>query len=399
MRTRHAELLLLSGSLALGLLALEGWARWRQGRPTAGKERNERAAYTRFDETLGWTKRPGARVVYERPEYTVEVAVNSHGLRDPERGPDAPGRTRLLALGDSFVEGYTVPLEETVSQVLERRLRAGGCPVDVVNGGTGGYSTDQEYLFYRDEGLRYDPRVVLLFFYYNDVIFNARRNYFGAPKPLLRLTAEGLTPVNVPLRPPASRETKDSEAPPPEPQQPSRSALYGYVRERLMRGAPRTYNRLAALGLWPPLRGQEPADTLRTYALRRSGDMWQGWTVVRQVIEALRDDTARRGAHLLVVYVPSRFEIDDGVWDLQRIAYSLDERGFDRRVVARRLSKITDAAGVDLLDLTAALARAHGRFRPAYFQIDGHWNARGHRVAALQVERHVRERAWLPACP
>lgn len=397
-RTRHAELLLLGGSLALGLLALEGWARWRLGRPKAGKERNERAAYTAFDATLGWVKRPGARVVYDRDEYTVEVAINSHGLRDPERDPAAPGRTRVLALGDSFIEGYSVALGDTVTQALEQRLRAGGCPVDVVNGGTGGYSTDQEYLFYREHGVAYDPRVVLLFFYYNDVVFNARRNYFGAPKPLLRPGDHGLAPVNVPLQPPRARQDKAGEAPLEEPPLASRSALLDYVRDRLMRGAPRAYNRLAALGLWPPLRGQEPADTLWTYALQRSAEMWRGWAVVRQVIEALRDDAARRGARLLVVYIPSRFEIDDGVWDLQRIAYSLEERGFDRRVVARRLSKITAAAGVDLLDLTSALARGHGRLTPTYFRLDGHWNARGHRVAALELERHLRERAWLPPC-
>lgn len=397
-RTRHAELLLLTGSLALGLLALEGWARYARGRPAAGKERDERALYTAFDPTLGWVKRPGARVVYERAEYTVEVAINSRGLRDPERAPEAPGRTRVLALGDSFVEGYTVPLEAGVTQVLEQRLRSGGCPVDVINGGTGGYSSDQEYLFYREEGVKYAPRVVLLFFYSNDVVFSARRNYFGAPKPLLRPGAGGLVPVNLPLSPPVARAARSVEERPAEPPPASRSALFAYVRDRLMRGAPRAYNRLAALGLWPPLRGQEPADTLWTYALRRSGEMWQGWAVVRGVIEALRDDTARRGARLLVVYIPSRFEVDDGAWELQRIAYSLDERGFDRRVVARRLGKLAEAAGVAWLDLTAPLTRAHGRFTPAYFRLDGHWNARGHRAAAEAVDEHLRARDWLPPC-
>ena len=100
-----------------------------------------------------------------RREYTVEVAINSHGLRDPERGYETPaGTARILALGDSFVEGYSVSLPETATQVLESALGRAGCPAEVINGGTAGYSTDQELLFYETEGHRYKPRVVVLFF-------------------------------------------------------------------------------------------------------------------------------------------------------------------------------------------------------------------------------------------
>ena len=48
-----------------------------------------------------------------------------------------------------------------------------------MNGGTAGYSTDQEMLFYETEGHRYQPRVVVLFFYYNDVVYNDRQEFFG----------------------------------------------------------------------------------------------------------------------------------------------------------------------------------------------------------------------------
>ncbi len=396
MRPLRANLLLVAASVTVGLVGLETWARFLRNQPALDRKHNERAQYTLFDTTLGWVKRPGARVTYKRPEYQVEVAINSWGLRDPERAPDAAARTRVLALGDSFVEGYSVPLASTVTQVLERRLRAGGQDVDVINGGTGGYSTDQEYLFYQGEGLKYDPRVVLLFFYYNDVLLNARRNYFGAPKPQLRADASTLVAVNLPLSPPRAKEQR-SEAPPQEPPERSASALYDYVRDRLMRGAPRAYNHLAALGLWPALRGQKPAETLEAYALERSDAMRRGWAVVGGVLRALRDDCERRGAHVLVVYVPARFEIDDSVWDLQRIAYTLDERGYDRRVVARRLSKAADEAQVELLDLTEPLSRAEGFWTPTYYRLDGHWNERGHRVAAFEIERVVRARGWLMA--
>src|SRR5712691_8738577 len=168
-------------SLAVGLLVIEGVARATLRRRGGGKERDEASLYMEYDPHLGWKHRPGARATYHRREYTTEVAFNSHGLRETERDYAAPpGTFRVLALGDSFVEGYTVPYEQTMTHVLETSLARPACPVEVLNAGTAAWSTDQEYLFYRDEGVKYSPQVVLAFFYYNDVLSNAIANYFGS---------------------------------------------------------------------------------------------------------------------------------------------------------------------------------------------------------------------------
>src|SRR5688500_9052714 len=210
--------LLLNTGLALAssgmlLAVLEGVARVAENERGGGKERDEASRYIEHDPRLGWRKKPGARARYERREYTVEGAVNSHGLRDPERPrAAAPGTYRILALGDSFVEGYSVGLDLTLTQVLERALRAPGCPVEVLNAGTAAYSTDQEYLFYLDPGVHYAPQVVLLFAYYNDVLWNTSVNYFGSPTPLLIPSGDTLVLSNRPVPPPYRGRT-----PPPPP--------------------------------------------------------------------------------------------------------------------------------------------------------------------------------------
>lgn len=74
-------------------------------------------------------------------------------MRDRERSyAAAPGAFRILALGDSFVEAYSVPLEDSVTQVLERSLPSSEAPIEVINGGTAGYSTGQEYSSMRRKG-------------------------------------------------------------------------------------------------------------------------------------------------------------------------------------------------------------------------------------------------------
>ena len=85
-------------SIAVVLAVLEGVARLSERSRGGGKERDEASRYIEHDPRLGWRKKPGARVLFDRREYAVEVAVNSTGLRDPERSYAAgPGTFRILA--------------------------------------------------------------------------------------------------------------------------------------------------------------------------------------------------------------------------------------------------------------------------------------------------------------
>jgi len=272
----NAGLALASFGVVLALL--EGAARLAERSRGGGKERDEASRYVEHDPRLGWRKKPGARVRYERREYSVEVAINAHGLRDPERpATPAPGTFRILALGDSFVEGYTVDMPLTVTQVLEKSLSTPACPVEVLNAGTAAYSTDQEYLFYLDQGVRYAPQVVLLFAYYNDVLWNQAVNYFGSPKPLLEKRGDQLVLSNDPVPPRYRGPTPPPPPPPPAAKKKMRSAAYEWVTSRLARGAPRAYNALARAGFWAPLGGDEPDDQMRVFKRSRQPVIEAAW--------------------------------------------------------------------------------------------------------------------------
>jgi lysophospholipase L1-like esterase len=102
---------------------------------------------------------------------TVNVALNSHGLRDEEI-PYAkpPGERRILVLGDSVAFGWGVDQGETFSDRLEPLLRERtGQSWQVINAGVNGYNTEQEATFLETRGWRYDPDIVLLVFVDNDV--------------------------------------------------------------------------------------------------------------------------------------------------------------------------------------------------------------------------------------
>jgi hypothetical protein len=372
-------------SLLLVLASLELVARSLRGRapePIASQ-------YTEFDPLLGWRHKKGARARFPQGDYEI----NGLGLRDRERGYEAPpGTFRMMVLGDSFAEGFSVAFADSAAQVLERSLSLPACPVEVIAAGTVGYSTDQEYLFYREEGARYAPQVVLLFFYYNDVVYNARESVGRAPKPLL--TFKGGVPrlKTQPLPEPATSARTDGDAT-------KGSAALAWARERLLSGAPRAYDALAALRLFPRREPARAGAELLVYSRRPPREVEDAWAQTRNVLRALRDETAARGARLLVVYVPSKLEVSERDWELTRLRYGVDDLTWDRRQVARWLAEAGRALEIPMLDTTEALrGQERGLAQSGYHAQGGHWNRLGHATAALLVEARLRSEGWLPAC-
>jgi hypothetical protein len=374
---------LLLSSIALTLGGIEAAARWMMRRPP---DALFVAASVEPDPVRGWRHRPGATGSYGHGDWTINAA----GLRDVDHPLDpAPGVPRVLVLGDSFAEGFSVPLEACVARALERALREKGRAAEVVNGGTVGYSTDQEFLFYRDDGARYGAQDVVLLFYHNDILYNARGAApGGVAKPLFTFTGGMARVKNYPLPPP----------PPPERKHFWRgSAALTWARGRLREGAPRAYDRLARLRLWSPA-DREPPLEIRAYERDPPEPVHQAWLQTEHLLRLLDAEVQRHGARLLVAYVPSKMEVDRAEWERVRVRYGLDERAWDRGRVARLLEDTGRRAGFPVLDLTDALWQdAADSGRPVYHEGGGHWNEAGHAVAAREIARVLLSGASSPA--
>lgn len=80
-------------------------------------------------------------VSHLEPGLTFRTTTNSSGFRTSESYPKAPGRVRVLVLGDSFMYGANAHDEETAHAVLERRLRSEISPeTEVLSLGVPSYS-------------------------------------------------------------------------------------------------------------------------------------------------------------------------------------------------------------------------------------------------------------------
>jgi hypothetical protein len=101
----------------------------------------------------------------------IPYETNSLGLRDREYAETKPtGAVRILMLGDSFTEGWTLEFENVVVKQVERSL-ARRCrqPYEVINAGNASYSPLLEYLLLKEIGPRLKPDLVLLNFDMTDV--------------------------------------------------------------------------------------------------------------------------------------------------------------------------------------------------------------------------------------
>ena len=97
--------------------------------------------------------------------------ISSQGLRDREFEIPKPANVaRVLILGDSVTYAGALPVEKGFAKLLERQLRAQVEDVEVVNASAEGYSTYNEWTYYRDVGRTFQPDVVVTQLCLNDII-------------------------------------------------------------------------------------------------------------------------------------------------------------------------------------------------------------------------------------
>jgi lysophospholipase L1-like esterase len=185
LRPFAVKLLILAAALVLASLMLEGFVLLIFG---------EQAKFPRrvVGSQFGLrVNQPRATYRHKSADVNIEFRINGQGMRaDRDYAYHKPsGLSRVVSLGDSFTIGYEVRIESCFSSILERELNARGYRTEVLNAGVSGYGTAEEYLYLKRELLKYEPDVVLVAFYSNDIADNVRTNLF-------RLERDRLVEVN-----------------------------------------------------------------------------------------------------------------------------------------------------------------------------------------------------------
>lgn len=171
------------------------------------KTENEFKFYE-YSDYLGWKNKPFANGTLSIADSISNVRINSRGLRDYEHTYSKPnGKTRIEFLGDSFTWGYGVDQSQRYATIFENEInKKFQNSIEVIDMGTSGYETDQEYLLFKNEGVKYDPDIAVLA-YHNDATFLLKKEAYGYPKPYFEIENSSLKLMNVPV--PARNVTWD----------------------------------------------------------------------------------------------------------------------------------------------------------------------------------------------
>ena len=388
-------------TLVACLVLLEAGLRW----VTLGSLRGPQYAYylQMFapHPTRGWALKPDSEAWLRTPDYSVLHATNSRGFRDVEHAFEKPpGTYRVVVLGDSFIEGGQVDLEQSFTRVLEAELAdALGRPVEVINLGTSGYGQVQELVVLREEGLRYDPDLVLVaFFPENDLTNNhpELERYMGwfPGRPFARVEdgevvelyqhGEQTNYMNI--------ERQAEHLARKERRRPfwERTLLFDRWQRAIADEADGQSMRNADPNVWlgvyatrfDPALEPRRETTAEEYA--RSWD--EVYAELGPILAEIRE--AAGGVDTVVFTVPAMSQVDGPYGELVRSEYPTLELDYDR--VNRRLAKTCEELDLELVDLLDAFraAQAEGRHLLHHVE-DRHWNAAGHRLAAMELADYI----------
>lgn len=326
---------------------------------------------------FGWGHTPGSSVRKRQQDRMVEVTISTSGLRDYDHEYAKPSDVfRILVLGDSFAEAVQVPLEDSFPRLLDQSLNAepyqGRQRVEVINAGTSGYGTDNELLFFRQEGKKYRPDLVLLeFCLCNDV----RNNWYelenqdagGFRKPYFTPGPNGLVLNRFPFE----RET--TWLTPVKSWLNRHMRLYPFLREARDR----------MMHLQGGMASGIPLD-YRVY-LKEYPESWEvAWRVTRDLLRELNREVTASGSQLFVMMVPTRFQVRSDDWKQVLALYSdMQGKEWELDKPNRLLRDILEEEGISYVDLLQPFQKhASNSDVSTYLASDGHWNVTGHQLAA-----------------
>ena len=261
----------------------------------------------------------------------IQITINSKKLRDNEFEYNKSEKKRILVLGDSFAWGFGVEEEERFSEIIEGEIDN----LEIINSAIAGYSSDQQLLYFTREGYKYHPDLVMMLFYENDFLGNSVDNIYWYNKPNFVIKEDSLVLRNVPV-----------------PEQ----SIYQKLRKFL---SGKSYfisfilKRISVINV--KSFSNEKMDTDNSLVL------------TEKIITQLNQLCIAGNSRLLLVSIPM-----DG------------EKG-------KFLSQTASKYSIEYLNLTPYFEKENGFI----IEDDGHWNQKGHSIAADAISEWIIQNKFL----
>ena len=425
----------VAGSIAISLVALEAGLRALGDHVPGGiaSERHDLGEVRqdpRWEDTLRFGRRLRRRVdaVNEwrygdivRMGY-VPAAVSDASLHrfpfqtDDEGFRNARVREQIdvAALGDSFTDAMTLPIDEAWPTRLERQTG-----LTVQNYGTAGFGPQQELLALKEYAARHHPRVVVLAYFAGNDLFDAEAfDDFARSGGATRRAVQGWQIKDVVSRADTWFLVSALRA----------AGTWVWKLERAEARAD-TVPAAAAAAL-APVSGVAFDRGMFTAAVNGRAMRWafmppylntltfseddlaarKGWALTRQAIGEMQDVSRSIGARLVVMFLPFKSQVYlpwlAEALPARELSHALqfylpDNPGTpdaaqmlrNRLAQNRLMRRFCDERGIPFVDTTAALTARFASGENVYFPDESHLNERGHAVVAEALAAYLKPSA------
>lgn len=365
-----------------------------------------RDLFFRYEPFIGFEGIPNKKGVFATKSFKTTVSLNKEGYRDYNHNKiNAQNKFRIITLGDSFTWGHGVNNGDIYMKVLEEI----DPKIETINMGGSGGDPPISLKAYMKRGIRYEHNVVMLGFYIgNDIVAYYPKE--GDSPPQWGFDKEGKFALIGKTKSQEEVEKIRSESEekysPTKKRDLSSSIHYWFVRHfqlctfidnyrdycsNLLKGS-LLYTRIlkyfgienkGAYGFLNYCREEDPEDVKH------------GWKLLAEVLKAMKGYAKQANATLYLVMIPHNIQTSEKLYERTSRKYGYDPEKFSLEKPNKRLAKLCEKLDIGYLDLLPAMKKETAKGKHFYFTRDGHWNAAGHRFAANEIYKDVKDRGWI----
>jgi len=270
------------------------------------------------------------------------------------------GINRVVVLGDSYTWGWGVEHDEIFCEVAEKEMGK----TEFFNLGVNAYGTDQEYLLFKKLGMKFSPELTVLAFYHNDIFDNYRND---SHKPNFRLI-DGKLFLTVKPKP---------------------FSIGKKLKMFLKKNFLLYYFLDYKFALLKQLRDNPDNNYgFADYFYKNYSERTQNeWELTKSLLNKINDLSKNP---LLIMYIPTRLQVDDKTFQKALISSKVDENKMDMYSPNKILRKFSESNEIYFLDLTPYFKKDNNKV-PLYFEYDDHLTVAGHKLAGIILKEKVQE--------
>lgn len=332
--------------------------------------------FSEYNSILGWKLKPNAEGYLFSGEFKTYVKNNAQGLRMSRNVLQQKSKYRIAFLGDSFMWGFGVEESERISENLERQLKN----VEVLNFGVSGYGSDQEYLQLNNTVLKFQPNMVVLEFYANDLEDAGNNMRYGYQKPLFKLKNNILELTNVPV--PKREEWEDKTYS-------TLTKINLYLSHKshafvFFKPLLREINEIISHKRLPEV------DTISVIRKNYSEDYQQYKQLNDKLYCEMSNILRQRNITFVVVNFPPKGYISQKLLKNGLKKYKISEDDIDLNKISKMLSNLSQNCKFYFVDIYPYF-RDYKDKEKLYFKIDAHWSKEGHKYASEILFKKLKE--------